>query len=34
VLLSQINGGKIEQSGITITSTQTGEEPLEANFFF
>ena len=34
VLLSSINGGKVEQSGITITSTQTGEEPLEANFFF
>jgi hypothetical protein len=34
VLLSQINGGKVEQSGITITSTQTGEEPLEANSYF
>jgi hypothetical protein len=34
VPLSQINGGKVEQSGITITSTQTREEPLAAKFFF
>ncbi len=31
VLISEINGKKPEQSGINITSTQTGEEALEAN---
>jgi len=34
VLITEINGKKPEQSGITITSTQTGEEPLEANAVF
>lgn len=34
VLLTEINGKAPEQSGITITSTQTGEEAMEANFFF
>jgi hypothetical protein len=34
VLITEINGIKPEQSGITITSTQTGEEPLEANAVF
>ena len=30
MLLTTINGKTPEQSGITITSTQTGEEPPEA----
>jgi len=30
-LVSELNGKKPEQSGINITSTQTGEEALEAN---
>lgn len=34
VLMSEINGKLLEQAGITITSTQTGEEPLEANAVF
>jgi opacity protein-like surface antigen len=34
VLLTQINGGKIEQSGVTISSKQSAEEDLEVNFFF
>lgn len=34
VLITEINNVKPEQSGITITSTQTGEEPLEANAVF
>lgn len=33
-LVSEINGKKPEQSGINIISTQTGEEPLEANAVF
>lgn len=34
VLISEINGKKPEQSGINLTSTQTGEETLEANAVF
>ena len=34
VLLAEINGKKPEQSGITITSTQTGEEAAELNTVF
>jgi hypothetical protein len=34
VLISEINGKKPEQSGITITSTQTGEEAAELNTVF
>ena len=34
VLISEINEKKPEQSGITITSKQVGEEPLEVNTVF
>ena len=34
VLISEINGKHPEQSGITITSKQVGEEPLEVNTVF
>ena len=34
VLVSEINGKHPEQSGITITSKQVGEEPLEINTVF
>lgn len=34
VLITEINGKKPEQSGITITSTQTGEEAAELNTVF
>jgi len=34
VLLTEINAKKPEQSGVTITATQTGEEPLEVNTVF
>ncbi len=34
VLITEINGKKPEQSGITITSTQTAEEALEVNAVF
>ena len=34
VLIAEINKIKPEQSGITITSTQVGEEALEANALF
>jgi len=33
VLITELNGEKPEQSGITITSTQTSEEALEANAY-
>ena len=34
VLVTEINGKKPEQSGITISSTQTAEEPLEVSSAF
>ena len=34
VLVTEINGKKPEQSGITISSTQTAEDPLEVSSAF